>query len=93
MIAFRVEVEFGVIGIVGDGAGVPERGVLPGRLPDRKRRRCEPSFHAAPFGLAYDGEMRTNQSELRKRLEQRQSVFRSEQKLAIAGNFNAANHI
>src|SRR5262245_6855001 len=50
-IIFRVEVKLGVVGIMGDGAGVPQRRMPPGRSADDESRLGLPCLHAAPASL------------------------------------------
>src|SRR6266545_7201153 len=90
---FRGEVKLGMPGVVGDGAGVPKRGMLPSRRADEEGGHLRPGFHAASSRLADHAEMALYDFELRERLEQCQSGLRAKQKLAAAGDFNPVHDL
>ena len=62
--AFGVAVQLGMIGVVSDGPGVPDVGMLPGGFADGESGLVRPSFHAASAALADDANVLTNQFEL-----------------------------
>src|SRR6266850_5477254 len=47
-----VGIKLGVIGVVGNSAGVPKSGMFPGAFADDEGRCLCPSLHAAAFALA-----------------------------------------
>ena len=62
--AFGVAVKLSMIGVVSDGAGVPDDGMVPGRFAHCERGFLRPRFHTAAPPLANDMNVITNQFEL-----------------------------
>ncbi len=88
---FHVPVEFGMIGIVGDRAGVPRRRMVPRRRADGESRRLCPGSHAASLTLAYQAEMGADERELRQWLQERERLLSAPLKFGTAAYLDAAD--
>ena len=63
-LTFRIEIKLGMIGVVGDGARVPEGGMLPGPFADDESRFFPPGLHAAAPALPNDADVAADELEL-----------------------------
>ena len=77
-----------MVGIVGDGARVPEHGMLPGAVADDKSRLFRSGFHAAATPLPDDGDISLNESDPRRAAKQRERFSGSKPEFAAAADFN-----
>lgn len=64
-----VAIELCMIGIVGDSAAVPKRGIIPGRRADSENRARGPCRDATSFSLSDRGEMSLYEFKLLKWLQ------------------------
>ena len=80
-----------MVGIVGDGARVPEHGMLPGAVADDKSRLFRPGFHAAATPLPDDSDISLNESDPRRAAKKRERFSGSKQEFAAAADFNAVD--
>jgi len=87
--AFGVDIKLGVIGVVGDGPGVPDDGMAPGRLADDEGRSFRPSFHAAAPPLANDSNVIPRRSEQRTHSKKLQRLPRAHAKRDSTPNLDA----
>ncbi len=84
-------VELGVIGVVGDGSGVPQRRMLPGRCSYDEGGLIGPRPHAAALPLADDFEVGLHQQNRRCLTEQPQRLARADAKASVAAHLNPFN--
>ena len=89
--AFGVAVKFGVVGVVGDGAGVPDGGMPPGRRADSERGFRGPRFHTASATLADDLKVIPRRSEQRARLKKLQRLASAHTKGRAPPNLDAVD--
>lgn len=90
--AFGVAVQLGVIGVVSDGPGVPDVGMLPGGFADGESGLVRPSFHAAAPPLADDGNVIPRRSEQCTRTKKLQRLARARAKRVTSPNFDAIDN-
>ena len=86
---FGIAVQLGVVGVMSDGAGVPDGGMPPGRRADGERRFLGPCFHPAAPTLADDGDVILRRSEHWARLKKPQRLASAHAKRGASPNLDA----
>src|SRR4029453_9233899 len=81
-----VGIKLGVVGVVGNGAGVPKGGMFPGAFADDEGRRFCPSLHAAAFALADQPQVASNLRKAARRSKECQRLLGSKQELRPAAD-------